>query len=271
MDIYQDINRKIKLALLDRKKRNVFNFDIRKMSKKEIEDSLKKTISSPYLYLILGFLVGALFLIQFKTESTRPLSPLLFYNQLLDLQKEAIADNSELRGQIKKIELEIAEKEEILSGKDGATKNLIANLLEQEAILGLTNVSGSGVEIILGDGSAQIKDEVSKSLTHAADLRDIVNLLWYAGAEAVSINGERIIYNTSIDCIVSTILINTTNYTPPFTIKAIGNKYDLYKLLNSSRKLVDIKKRAAKKQIIFEMVTKDNIKIEKFSGVSSRL
>ena len=128
-------------------------------------------------------------------------------------------------------------------------------------------MSGGGIVITIQDGSNQVKDEFSKSLTHAADLRDIINLLWYSGAEAISVNGERIIYNTSIDCIVNTIMINNNNYVPPFTINAVGNKYDLYGAINSSKKLVDIKKRAAKKQIGFDMKMQDSINIKGYSGV----
>jgi uncharacterized protein YlxW (UPF0749 family) len=62
-------------------------------------------------------------------------------------------------------------------------------------------------------------------------------------------------------------MINDNNYVPPFTIRAIGGKDDLYNILNNSRKLVDIKKRAEKKQIGFDLQKQDQIKIDRYSGI----
>jgi len=236
-------------------------------NKGEAEKSFRKALKSPYLYLILGFVVGILFTIQFKTESRRPLNPILFYNELKDVKEDFFTKKQDLNNQIKKLQDEITEKEKALANRKFISQSLFNNLTEQELIFGSADIIGGGIVITLSDGDYQIKDEFSKSLAHAADLRDIVNLLWYAGAEAISINEERIIYNTSIDCLVNTIVINNNNYVPPFEIKAIGNKYDLYGIINGSRKLLDIKKRAAKKQIAFSMEMRDAIKIKGYSGV----
>jgi len=239
---------------------------IRNLKKEDLEKSIRSALYSPYLYLILGLVFGLLFTVQFKNESVRPLSPVLFYNQLQDVKSDFAAKKDALNSQVQDIQKEVKDKEKSLADKNLVSSSMLNNLSDQEMLLGLTSVSGGGVVITISDGTNQVKDEFSKSLTHAADLRDIVNLLWYAGAEAVSINDERIIYNTSIDCIVSTILINNNNYVPPFTIKAIGNAKDLSEVINGSRKLVDIKKRADKKQINFDMEEDGNIKIRKYNG-----
>ncbi len=251
-----------------RLKRDLYGFDwhkLRQLDQEELERGLVNLLKSPYLYLTLGLVVGLVFTMQLKTESKRPLNPVLFYNELADLKKDVSQTKNTLLSEIKKGEAEIAQREKSLSEKDYATRKLFADLSEQQLLAGETAVVGSGLEISLSDGEYQIKDEEEKSLTHAADLRDIVNLLWFAGAEAISINDERIVANTSIDCIVSTILINTNNYGPPFTIKAIGNKSDLYGAINGSRKLVEMKKRATKKQISLIYGAQDNIRIEEYS------
>jgi len=243
---------------------------IKNIKKEEIEELFKKALYSPYLYLILGLFVGFLFTIQFKTQSKRPLSPVLFYSQLQDVKKDFYSKRENLKMSVEEIQKEVRQKENDLASKNLVSKTMLNELSNQEKIFGSTTVVGEGVEITLSDGVSQVKDEFSKSLTHAADLRDVVNLLWYAGAEAISINNERIIYNTSIDCIVSTIMINNNNYVPPFNIKAIGNKQDLKNVINSSRKLVDIKKRADKKQINFDIQIKDEVRINQYSGPYSK-
>ncbi len=258
--------RSVKLEYVDPR-----NIDWKKLSKEEMERNFRKALRSPYLYISLGLLVGILFTFQFKTESKRPLNPVLFYNELVDIKDDFFIKQQDLNKQIKEIQREIAENEKSLANKNYISNTLYNSLTEQELVFGSVGVEGRGIIVSLSDGVSQVRDEFSKSLAHAADLRDIVNLLWYAGAEAISINGERVIYNTSIDCLVNTIVINNNNYVSPFAIKAIGNKYDLYNILNNSRKLIDIKKRAAKNQIDFDIQMQDNIKIGGYSGIYSNL
>jgi len=234
--------------------------------KKTDSGNIKKLLYSPYLYLSLGIFIGFFITIQIKNESSRPRNPVLFNKRLIDVRNEYKEKNQSINDEIKNVQKEIKTKEDSLDDKDIVSSGLLDSLSEQELILGTTVVSGQGVEITISDGEYQIKDEFSKSLTHASDIRDIVNLLWYGGAEAISVNNERIVYNTSIDCIVSTVMINSNNYVPPFKINAIGNKYELANLINNSRKLDDIKKRANKKQIGFNLIESDNIKIEKYNG-----
>jgi len=243
---------------------------IKSLKKEDLEKNLKKVLYSPYLYLALGLVFGLIITIQFKNESTRPLSPVLFYGQLQDVKSDYAAKKDNLSNQVKDLQKEVKDKENSLANKNLVSTSMLNNLSDQEMLFGATNVAGEGLVITISDGVNQVKDEFSKSLTHAADLRDIVNLLWYAGAEAISINDERVIYNTSIDCIVSTIMINNNNYVPPFTIKAIGSRTDLNNVISSSRKLVDIKKRADKKQINFDMKQDGNIKIDKYDGPYSK-
>ena len=54
------------------------------------------------------------------------------------------------------------------------------------------------------------------------DLRDIVTALWASGAEAITINGERLVATTSIYGAGAAILVNTARLSPPFRIEAIG-------------------------------------------------
>ena len=61
-------------------------------------------------------------------------------------------------------------------------------------LLGLTDVTGNGIQIKVEDSKVTlITEDISMYLVHDADLREILNELANAGAEAVEINGERII------------------------------------------------------------------------------
>ncbi len=56
------------------------------------------------------------------------------------------------------------------------------------------------------------------------DLQILVNGLWYAGAEAISINGNRIGSLTSIRTAGDAITVNIRSIGPPFTVIALGNR-----------------------------------------------
>lgn len=109
-------------------------------------------------------------------------------------------------------ELDNAEKK-LAKIREKSTKNDTTSLEKEEQImlnnhlLGVTNLIGSGIEMIVTDDpnatreSIAIWDDISAHIVHDADLRAIVNELKNAGAEAISINGQRLVNTTAITCI----------------------------------------------------------------------
>lgn len=95
---------------------------------------------------------------------------------------------------------------------------------ENNKVLGLTDVSGDGIIITLQDNSSVSSSDalIENYLVHDSDLKTIINELWNAGAEAISINGQRIVATTAIACDGNTIKINGETTGSPFEIKAIG-------------------------------------------------
>lgn len=121
-----------------------------------------------------------------------------------------------------------------------ATQNSTSSTSKEEQlkkntmILGLTNVKGDGIVIHLKDGSTAESDSLlgadnpSGKLVHNDDLLSIVNELKNAGAEAIEINGQRIMQSSSITCEGNVIKINGEKIGSPFEIKAIGSQELLY-------------------------------------------
>ncbi len=116
-----------------------------------------------------------------------------------------------------------------------ATQNDITSMAKQQEItesnmlLGLTEVTGPGFQIILSDNNTGITSEgnkvldISSQIVHYDDLLQVVNALNNAGAEAISINGHRLVQTTAITCEGNIIKINGQRISSPFTIKAIGS------------------------------------------------
>ncbi len=140
------------------------------------------------------------------------------------------------------------------------TAVLVHDELEQSNILlGKTDLMGEGIEITIKETQ---EDEYSR--VKDSDLITIINALKYAGAEAISINEERIINMSDIvDIGSSFIKINGQRILAPYVIKAIGNKaYLESSLLGNGGAAEQIKKMGHEVQI----TQNNNVLIKKYNG-----
>lgn len=228
--------------------------------------SIIKHINLSYMSLILlaiGVSIGILVTAQWRTQPSRATDPIVSYGSLVQTKEKLLEENENLKERIKTLNEETSKAQETLKNYSDL-KSKVEKVENYEKEAGLTELNGEGILITLSDS---INSEVStESITHAADLRDIVNFLWGNGVDAIEINGERIVFNTSIDCIVNTILINSTKTTPPFLIKAIGDPTELLSKMNNPDTLSDIKKRVVSEGLVFETEKKDNVNIKPYSG-----
>lgn len=213
--------------------------------------------------LIIGVAIGIFVTAQWRTLPKRATDLVVSYSSLAQTKKKLVEENERLKQQINKLNEESTSAQNTLKLYTDL-KNKVEIVQEDEKEIGLTEYIGEGVIVTLDD--AKNSEANSQSITHAADLRDIINLLWGNGAKAIEINDERIVFNTSIDCIVNTILINSTKTTPPFLIKVIGDSEILLKSLNDGNKLSDIKKRVLTEGLIFEIEEKNEINLKPYDG-----
>lgn len=109
-------------------------------------------------------------------------------------------------------ELDDAEKKLAKIREESTKDDSISSQKEEQItlnnkILGITNLEGQGIEIIIADDPNATRetigklDDISYHIVHDGDLRAIVNELKNAGAEAISINGQRLVNTTAITCI----------------------------------------------------------------------
>lgn len=128
--------------------------------------------------------------------------------------------------------------------------------------LGLTDVTGKGVIIKVDDAMVQSTFDPNSTIVHDADLISIVNELKNAGAEAISINDQRIVPTTGIICGGNIIDINKEKVGAPFVIKAIGLPEQLAALSRPGGYLETLKGYS----IGVELKKSNNITIPKYSG-----
>jgi uncharacterized protein YlxW (UPF0749 family) len=135
------------------------------------------------------------------------------------------AEQRELRAVLTTLRQELNARQKAASADTDRLQALKSELDRQRLLAGLVPVQGPGVMITLDDSGAQIPlgADANTYIIHEHDLRDIVNLLWMAGSEAMAINDERLVGNSSIYCVGSTVMVNDTRLSPPYVIRAIGN------------------------------------------------
>ena len=110
--------------------------------------------------------------------------------------------------------------------KEGANVAATADLRLRA---GLTPLVGEGVIVRMDDSTASSKAGENPNLyvIHDDDLLRVINELRAAGAEAISLNGQRLIGTSEIRCAGPTLSVNNVRSAPPFIIHAIGDKHAL--------------------------------------------
>jgi len=188
---------------------------------------MANNLNRPALIVVIGVL-GFLVAISFNTtkqlttahpERASDLASVVrdLENQRTELQ-ERLAD---LRGDMDVLEAEAAEDA-------GISDSYSRELDQARQAAGLSGVTGPGVEILLGDGGdVAVDGDPNDYLIHDTDITAVVNALVAAGAEAVEINGERVVATTPIRCAGTTVLVNSARLGSPYVIRAVGDPGEL--------------------------------------------
>lgn len=98
-----------------------------------------------------------------------------------------------------------------------------------ELLAGLTEVEGTGIVVMLRDSRKQsdINLDPNLNIIHDSDILSILNELRASGAEAISLNGERVVATSEVRCAGPVVSINNTRVAAPFEIKAIGDSANM--------------------------------------------
>jgi len=168
---------------------------------------------------VMCFILTMLIFVQVRTVSQTNISELEIMRES-ELKTEITSLKTKYEEVVAKIEEtneKILEYEETaIEGKE-ASELLKKELKETEDSLGKNSVTGEGIIIKMSN--------TAKAVINSNDLLELVNMLKNAGAEAISINEQRIVYDSYIANINGTnyITINGERVVAPYTIKAIGN------------------------------------------------
>ena len=169
--------------------------------------------------------------------------------------------------ELSKAEKELEKQRTKATQNDETSKSNEEEIKVSNAVLGLSDVTGEGVEITLQDNqdvtTETATNDISYYVVHDIDILSVVNELKNAGAEAISINGERIINTTSITCAGNVAQINGEKVGAPFIIRAIGKSETLYEALNRPGGYIELLNDSV---IVSNIKKSNNITIQKYKG-----
>lgn len=169
--------------------------------------------------------------------------------------------------ELSKVEKELEKQRTKATQNDENSKSNEEEIKVSNAVLGLSDVTGEGVEITLQDNqdvtTETATNDISYYVVHDIDILNVVNELKNAGAEAISINGERIINTTSITCAGNVAQINGEKVGAPFIIRAIGDSETLYEALNRPGGYIELLNDSG---IVSNIKKSNNISIQKYKG-----
>lgn len=184
------------------------------------------------------------------------------------LQSQLTAEqkkNEELYNQLLTYKDQLAEFSKQAEESGGYAAVLSQQLSNLQMISGWAAVTGPGVTVVLSDAdknrSASLND--NNYIIHDEDLLKVVNELRDAGAEAIAINGERLIATSEIRCTGSTVSVNNNRYAAPYTVTAIGNAKELEDALRLRGGVVDS---LAIWSISCEITQQDSLTIPAYTG-----
>lgn len=123
-----------------------------------------------------------------------------------------------LRAEI--LELEERAQEPVVAGSSD-------DIVQAGIVAGAAALTGPGTVIVLEDaplpGNLAPGEAADRERVNARDVQLIVNALWAAGAEAISVNGHRLTSTSAIRFAGQAIVVDFRSLAPPYEIRAIGD------------------------------------------------
>lgn len=189
-----------------------------------------------------------------------------------NLKDELLASQGKyeaLKKTLEKKQKELEKVRLVASTKNDSDSKNETEIKNNQKLLGLTELTGPGFVITLSENKDINANEVlniNGYLVHEEDLLYIVNELFNSGADAVSINEQRIVNSSSILCDGNIIKVNGKMVGVPIEIKAIGYPERLDGALNRPGGYLQM---MASDGIKITTNRSENITIPKYDGVFS--
>lgn len=141
---------------------------------------------------------------------------------------------------------------------------------------GFEAVRGPAVTVVLEDAPAEViraaveAEEVSADqlVVHQQDIQAVVNALWSGGAEAMTLQDQRVIATTGIKCVGNTVVLHGVPYAPPYVITAVGRPAELLAALETSEYIAGYRTYADAYDLGYEVSTTADEVLPAYAGTT---
>jgi uncharacterized protein YlxW (UPF0749 family) len=217
--------------------------------------------------LVAGFVLAAL-VVTSGDNDAEPAPRLGRRLQLVELINAEQARVAAMAAQVEELTAQVADFEQAT----GAGAELAAALQSQvdaiAPLAGATAVRGPGVHVRLSDSGLDTSPSgnVNDLVIHEQDLQAVINALWAGGAEAASVNSQRVTATTAIRCVGNTLLLHGRVYSPPYEIVAIGDHVALEDALGRDSAVERLRDASVQFGIGFEVASADELEVPAYQG-----
>ncbi|HTW17673.1 MAG TPA: DUF881 domain-containing protein [Nocardioides sp.] len=226
-------------------------------------------IGTPAVVLV----CGGLFVVSYQNSEGIDLRPGR-YTDLADLVRTESDRYERLEDRVADLNDEVTALSESVNDR---TVNRYRRQIERvEDPAGMVEREGEGVTVTLTDSPPELLEAATESgvrlsdfVVHQQDIQAVVNALWRGGAEAVTVQGKRIVSTTGIKCIGNSVTLQGQPYSPPYVISAVGDQGDLLTALSDDENLQTYRQQAEDPDIAigWELEIEDDLTAPAYDGL----
>lgn len=159
---------------------------------------------------------------------------------------------------------------------DADVRRLRAEVEAVRRPAGFSAVRGPGVTVTLTDAPDDVRAAVREDpdgpvspedlVVHQQDLQAVANALWLGGAEAMTLQEQRVVATTGIKCIGNTVILHGVPYAPPYVITAIGDPGALLQALDDSQYVANYRSYVSAYQLGYDVRTEADTTAPAYAG-----
>lgn len=214
--------------------------------------------------VLVGFLVATVV----RTRPADPAARLTREYRLADLIERQQLATTTLRRQVAGLRVDVEKVRGQQAGGEAASAEREQRLAAMGLAAGLVALEGPGVRVTLDDSELDRAPtgNVNDLVIHSQDVQAVVNALWRAGAEAVAINGQRLVVTSAVLCVGNTLLLNGTVHSPPYIVSAVAAGKDRFETDSLVRRLHED---ATTFGLRFSVSREDSVEVPAFRGATT--
>ena len=229
----------------------------------------RATSTRSVLVAAVALLTGFMFAVSATALRPKPTAAAEVRSELLQQIEAVQAAGEEKERTLDALTKEVQERESLaLAGPDG--ESVAEQVKRLEIAAHTTPLSGPGLVVTLddnpelddlGDGGIRPESAFEAGRVNAGDLQYVVNGLWGAGAEAISINGHRLTATAAIRFAGEALIVDFRPLSRPYVITALGDAETMERFINASAVRQNLDTLTQQYGIVAELQPSDDLSV----------